>query len=165
MIAYPSSPGCFEWPPHCLHSKLPPLCSPKGADNVYTRATKTSKKKKEKKKTSVNLFQTARRPTYCYTIKQDYATVHSFGLVGATGRVTWAVTNGFSFRLYESFAPSLFCLREGLFTLPARRDGNRPSAIVSPGTPRDDVWGGRGTGARSLGAGWRSVERAVRNGH
>ena len=37
------------------------------------------------------------------------------------------------------------------------------SAVVSPGTPRDDVWGGRGTDARSLGAGWRSVEQAVRN--
>ena len=35
------------------------------------------------------------------------------------------------------------------------------SAVVSPGTPRADVWGGRGTGVRSLGAGWRAVERRV----
>ena len=33
------------------------------------------------------------------------------------------------------------------------------SVVVSPGTPRADVWGGHGTGARSLGAGWRAVER------
>ena len=35
------------------------------------------------------------------------------------------------------------------------------SAVVSPGTPRADVWGGRGTGMRSLGAGLRAVERRV----
>ena len=35
------------------------------------------------------------------------------------------------------------------------------SAVVSPGTLRADVWGGRGTGVRSLGAGWRAVERRV----
>ena len=37
------------------------------------------------------------------------------------------------------------------------------SAVVLPGTPRADVWGGRGTGVRLLGAGWRAVEcRALR---
>ena len=35
------------------------------------------------------------------------------------------------------------------------------SAVVSPGTPRADVWGGLGTGVRSLGAGWRAVEPRV----
>ena len=35
------------------------------------------------------------------------------------------------------------------------------SAVVSPETPRADVWGGRGTGVRSLGAGVASVERRV----
>ena len=35
------------------------------------------------------------------------------------------------------------------------------SAVVLPGAPRADVWGGRGTGVRSLGAGWRAVERRV----
>ena len=35
------------------------------------------------------------------------------------------------------------------------------SAVVSPGIPRADVWGGRSTGVRSLGAEWRAVERIV----
>ena len=35
----------------------------------------------------------------------------------------------------------------------SRRWGS--SAVVSPGTPRAHVWGRRGTGVRSLGAGWR----------
>ena len=35
------------------------------------------------------------------------------------------------------------------------------SAVVSPGTSRVGVWGERGTGVRSLGAGWRGVERRV----
>ena len=36
------------------------------------------------------------------------------------------------------------------------------SAVVSPGTPSSDLWGGRGTGLRSLGAELRAVElRAV----
>ena len=35
------------------------------------------------------------------------------------------------------------------------------SAVVLPGTPRADAWGGRGTGMRSLGAGWRAVKRRV----
>ena len=35
------------------------------------------------------------------------------------------------------------------------------SAVVLPGISRADVWGGRGTGVRSLGAGWRAVEHRV----
>ena len=35
------------------------------------------------------------------------------------------------------------------------------SAVVSAGTPRADAWRGRGTGVRSLGTGWRAVERRV----
>ena len=42
--------------------------------------------------------------------------------------------------------------RERLFMPPARGVGTRPRA---------DVWGGRGTGVRSLGAEWRAVERRV----
>ena len=50
--------------------------------------------------------------------------------------------------------------RERLFMPPGSRSWDS-SAVVSPGTPRADVWGGRGTGVRSLGAGWRLVERRV----
>ena len=35
------------------------------------------------------------------------------------------------------------------------------SAVVSPGTPKADVWGGHGTGVRSLGIGRRALERRV----
>ena len=35
------------------------------------------------------------------------------------------------------------------------------SAVASPHTPSACVWGGRGTGVRSPGAGWRAVERRV----
>ena len=35
------------------------------------------------------------------------------------------------------------------------------SAVASPRTPRAWVWGGRGTGVQSPGAGWRAVEWRV----
>ena len=35
------------------------------------------------------------------------------------------------------------------------------SAVASPWPRRACVWGGRGTGVRSLGAGWRAAERRV----
>ena len=50
--------------------------------------------------------------------------------------------------------------RERIFMPPARGVGSL-SAVVLPGTPRADVWGGRGTGVGSLGAGWRAVKRRV----
>ena len=46
------------------------------------------------------------------------------------------------------------------FHAPRSRSWDSP-AVVSPGTPTVDAWGGRGTGVRSLGAGWRAVEGIV----
>ena len=60
-----------------------------------------------------------------------------------------------------------------ILRLPGKRGGaspgktfqapRSPSAAISPGTPRVDVWGGRGTSVSSLGGGWHAIERVVRN--
>ena len=99
-------------------------------------------------------------PTTQPAVQQQWSTQPTTAAPYAPQRSTCR-TPGAEWNLY--FLTILYLPRERasrppetLFMAPTRG-----VAVVLPGTPRADVWGGRVPGVRSLGSGWRAAERRV----
>ena len=92
-----------------------------------------------------------------------YRRIHNGSTVRTKAVHLWYARSWVGFALFYDSPPS-GGEREpspgGAFHAPRSRSWGS-SAVVLPGTPRADVWGGHGTGVRSLGAGWRAVEQRV----